>query len=527
MSPMHTLTQDRHSALLGAAIAGVMLGIGVLTAWLIGMFTGDYLLRTLIDWPQWPGGAQWNLLVQEHWTDTTERFESLRGMTAVLGAMSGAFLALVLLATRAWSRFVVVRLWLAARGVLPWRLMGFLADARRREILRQTGGVYQFRHIRLQETLAGKPLYRDEEVGRRPRVSRRTVLVAGGLGAASAAAVWTVGARGDTSIAGRGEPGGRRVLSVRFRPGREGNSEVAYLLDDGSVRLWNWRSGDAVDVVRAKGPAYYSVARNLEFSGDGQTLLRPTADHAWWQVFIGPKSAAGLSSLPHPAVDTGLRGVVAFDVERNRLVCCTGSGRITAWEVSGSGEFAFTSERRIFHTSIALSITSARVGVAFFGDGDLALLGDDVAWRFTPSFVRGKELILRTSDVLKFRTGSAPYGVGNPLLASPFERAFVVCGQGGARVWRVATTGEPALPSQELAPMRTGAFHPSRPLLAAPDFSGGGVRLLDTADGYRTGAQLTSHFAPVLALSFSSDGRYLATGDAEGAVRVWKVQEPL
>ena len=57
------------------------------------------------------------------------------------GSMSGG----------AWFRFSVARCWLAVRGDLPWRLMGFLSDARARGLLRQSGASYQFRHPRLRE----------------------------------------------------------------------------------------------------------------------------------------------------------------------------------------------------------------------------------------------------------------------------------------------------------------------------------------------------------------------------------------
>lgn len=56
--------------------------------------------------------------------------------------------------SRAWGVFLSHRTWLAFRARLPWRLMGFLDDARRRGILRQAGGVYQFRHALLQDHLA-------------------------------------------------------------------------------------------------------------------------------------------------------------------------------------------------------------------------------------------------------------------------------------------------------------------------------------------------------------------------------------
>ncbi|MGW5742026.1 SEFIR domain-containing protein [Amycolatopsis sp. NPDC003861] len=55
----------------------------------------------------------------------------------------------------AYARFTTARLVLAARGELPWRLFGFLDDARDRGVLRQYGAVHQFRHRHLQRHLGG------------------------------------------------------------------------------------------------------------------------------------------------------------------------------------------------------------------------------------------------------------------------------------------------------------------------------------------------------------------------------------
>ncbi|WP_326946654.1 hypothetical protein OG439_46240 [Amycolatopsis sp. NBC_01307] len=56
----------------------------------------------------------------------------------------------------AYARFTVARFVLAVRGKLPWRLFGFLDDARDRGVLRQYGAVYQFRHQHLQRHLGGR-----------------------------------------------------------------------------------------------------------------------------------------------------------------------------------------------------------------------------------------------------------------------------------------------------------------------------------------------------------------------------------
>ncbi|MFF6781312.1 NACHT domain-containing protein [Streptomyces sp. NPDC012510] len=69
----------------------------------------------------------------------------------------GSLMALALLgvAASAWWGFTATRTALAVTGTLPWALGAFLEDAHARGVLRQSGGVYEFRHARLQERLAG------------------------------------------------------------------------------------------------------------------------------------------------------------------------------------------------------------------------------------------------------------------------------------------------------------------------------------------------------------------------------------
>lgn len=71
------------------------------------------------------------------------------------GLVSGLFLSMY---QTAWPLYLLARGWLAFRHRLPWPLMSFLADAHQRGVLRQSGAVYQFRHIELQHRLATRPL---------------------------------------------------------------------------------------------------------------------------------------------------------------------------------------------------------------------------------------------------------------------------------------------------------------------------------------------------------------------------------
>ena len=51
-------------------------------------------------------------------------------------------------------RFYVASWWLALRGRTPWRLASFLDAAHKKQVLRQAGPAYQFRHELLRKHLA-------------------------------------------------------------------------------------------------------------------------------------------------------------------------------------------------------------------------------------------------------------------------------------------------------------------------------------------------------------------------------------
>jgi hypothetical protein len=68
----------------------------------------------------------------------------------LVGGFAGGFMVGL---TGAWGGLLISRPWLALTGRLPWSLMAFLTDAHHRGLLRQVGGVYQFRHARLHDRL--------------------------------------------------------------------------------------------------------------------------------------------------------------------------------------------------------------------------------------------------------------------------------------------------------------------------------------------------------------------------------------
>ncbi|WP_055491267.1 NACHT domain-containing NTPase [Streptomyces sp. TP-A0356] len=73
---------------------------------------------------------------------------------AAAKAFTGAAMVLVVLSP--WFLWVVSKAWLAVLGRVPWSLMEFLRDAYGQGLLQRYGGAYRFRHLMLQEHLAGR-----------------------------------------------------------------------------------------------------------------------------------------------------------------------------------------------------------------------------------------------------------------------------------------------------------------------------------------------------------------------------------
>ncbi|GIE88252.1 NACHT domain-containing protein [Actinoplanes regularis] len=176
ITPAGRLRSDRRSSMIGAAVAGSAVAMIVAPAVMGAVVVGTVIGESVAGW--WfglPGTpAVWSR------TDFVIDRE-----TIFLAVLCGLCCTVLVLLGRAWPRFLVLRVILAVRGQAPWRLMAFLAEAHRRDLLRESGGVYQFRHIRLQERLteqAGAVLARPRTAAgpsTTPRTGRRRLVAAG------------------------------------------------------------------------------------------------------------------------------------------------------------------------------------------------------------------------------------------------------------------------------------------------------------------------------------------------------------
>ena len=130
-TPLSLLAESRSRALLQAGILAPLTAIVIFAG---GWIAADPLRGLLV-----LGPLDWTL------PDAL----SVGGVAGIGGTIS------YILAFTAWGQWVVLsRIMLPLTGRLPWRLPAFLDDAYRRGVLRQAGGVYQFRHLTIQAYLS-------------------------------------------------------------------------------------------------------------------------------------------------------------------------------------------------------------------------------------------------------------------------------------------------------------------------------------------------------------------------------------
>ncbi|WP_290061879.1 NACHT domain-containing protein [Amycolatopsis solani] len=154
--PMDLLRRERRSALLSAGTAALIVATSAVLTTTVAAALGGHLGQRFSLLLGLPTVVHLDLPPVETHVPWSLGWGGLPSLI-VISVLLGALFATGMLTIRAWPRFAVARVRLAMRGELPWQLMEFLADARRRGLLRVAGSSYQFWHVRLQERLVAAP----------------------------------------------------------------------------------------------------------------------------------------------------------------------------------------------------------------------------------------------------------------------------------------------------------------------------------------------------------------------------------
>ncbi|MGW1145610.1 NACHT domain-containing protein [Streptomyces sp. NPDC002454] len=287
-SPRGLLDQDRTSSLTGALAAGAVVGAVAVPLMLLAWSAAFIVLSGLTYGPVAPSAA--GFLAERF--RTSPAYDSKTAVVMVT-LLPGAVFALLVLLTRAWPRFLLVRLTLAAQGKLPWDLIRFLSEARDRQLLRQSGGAYQFRHMRLQERLASRVQAGDRTVpaGGAPTRRRRTVRAAALI---SVSALLVGGSLAMPERSGPDYMVTGEVDFMVFGPG----SDTLITVDGWRIRHWSTKTGkefisrssvlpedtyqDFSETLPSRGPSYIAVADGLlTIQGNEDQAEEPGPTYIW------------------------------------------------------------------------------------------------------------------------------------------------------------------------------------------------------------------------------------------------------
>ncbi|MBQ0847373.1 hypothetical protein J8N05_03925 [Streptomyces sp. BH-SS-21] len=518
VSPRSLLRQDRVSSLTGALTSGLVVAATGLAGWYAGVLLGDVVFRVLTYGAGWPGQGAMDELAEVRWRTLRDWF-STGGPISLLGLavlLPGTAFALLVLLPRAWPRFVLTRSYLAARGKLPWRLMTFLADARQRELLRQSAGVYQFRHIRLQEALAGQPTYAPDRsappADQRKKITRRVVLAVGAGSALTLAAGGLIG-RHDRSRGVFHSPEMMRMTGVAFRPGNP--QELAVVAADGTLWLWNGDSsyepsplheGGGDDGYASSDVAFHRHGRYLAAAMPGAMQLRDmendgkVSDQFSWDEGDVEATVAAMQNGDHIAGTADDKGY---------LWRVTEAGRLTKPSAFNAGENG--SHVAEFLPDDSLLTTTDELDMAVFRTPALTPLHK---WP--------------TSDILATaasRSGTIEFG-HEKIITCPRNHRLVLIDFLGGYLVSYGSGGVERL-DHEFGPTTAAAFSPSGRLLAVAE-PHGDVRLFAVGSGIVAPTRLATlygHTASVSSIDFSHDERLMATAGEDGTVRVWKLAD--
>jgi WD40 repeat protein len=290
-------------------------------------------------------------------------------------------------------------------------------------------------------------------------------------------------------------PDGRRVLTAS---------------EDGTVRQWDPATGKPIGPALAAGALHATAV----YSPNGRWLAATGIGRLW-----DADTGAVRFDLPHPARVL----VVAFSPDSRQVLTGCSDRKARLWDVATgklvSEPFA-EHERELWW-------------VAFSPDGKTLLVGDGMTFQLRNASTHK----LIAQGLKPYHLRHTPWHAGRGCLFSPDGRT-VLTGytDGSAQLWDAATGDPLGPPLAHGAKIESVAFAPDgHTILTA---GSGMVRLWprdEAARRNKVGGELAvdasfarwpsalKHQGWETSLAFSPDGRTLATGDRDRAVRLWEL----
>lgn len=387
-TPTGLLRQDRRSALLGAGLAGTVLGATGLPLLIVAVSLAYAVFLALRNPSALPPVAELLGKVSDDAVGHDGQLTHFIGQSgAITGdfdaplvitmgtVLPGAVFAVLILLHRSWTKFFLLHVLLAARGSLPWGFVTFLAEARERQLLRRSGGTYQFRHIRLQERLASRSLAQDRLPVPPARTTRRRRLRLAVAGAAVAASVLLVQQAMPADTARTVLPTGD-VRAMAFGP--RGTHGLVTVDGFGHVRRWDTDTAEGATAGKIDNPDEPPPPEfSLGSDEDAAVLLRrqPLGNDA---TKVAPKmfrvpwdGSPRLEPATTPDAARS-RGVMGLSADGRHMMLADSGTRVRLWGIRSDTKSPYhrrsSQERRLAAVDGA-TITSIHSDSEHIGSG--------------------------------------------------------------------------------------------------------------------------------------------------------------
>ena len=268
---------------------------------------------------------------------------------------------------------------------------------------------------------------------------------------------------------------------------------------NGEVQLWNAAIGQPTGTLKM---GDVKAVNSVAFSPDGSTLASGGSDNTvrLWDTATGQQIGPALTG------HTGWVESVAFSPNGSTLASGSTDHTVRLWDVATGQQMA----------SLVTQGAGAVESIACSPDGKTLASG----------YANGT---IRLWDVLNgqpvghsLRAGT---GAINSVAFSPDGKTLASGGKHGAvRLWDVATGQQIGASSGHSGPVNSVAFSPDGTTLASTSYDQ--ILLWDVATGRQVHAPLTGHTYPVTSVAFSSQG-VLASGSDDYTIRLWQAGRQL